>query len=141
MLKAITLALSIWGASLSTLLAVVTLVDRHRLRRRHVSLRALVVHRPLADGTDEKRLYIEAINLSEHAVSLKQWIVEDSMGGRLAGSPYEGREGGPDLLQPRQMHGWTIEPDQLQAVGPPVRVTVVLTSGEPITAGVTGWQL
>jgi hypothetical protein len=38
------------------------------------------------------------------------------------------------------MHGWTIEPHQLQAVGPPVRVMVVLTSGEPITAAVTGWQ-
>jgi hypothetical protein len=140
-MTALTLALSIWGASLSTVLGAVTLVDRRRLRRRQVSLRALVVHRRLGDGTDERRLHLEATNLSEQAISLAQWFIEDDSGRLLAGSPYEGRVNGPDLLQPLQMHGWTIEPHQLQAVGRPVQVTVVLTSGERITAEVTGWNL
>jgi hypothetical protein len=89
-MTALTLVLSIWGASLSTVLGVVTLVDRHRLRRRQVSLRALVVHRGLEDGTDERRLHLEATNLSEQAVSLKHWFIEDGSGRLLAGSPYEG---------------------------------------------------
>ena len=136
---ALTLILGIWGAALSTGLAALHVLDRRRLRRRLVQVDTFVVRRHLPDGALEYRLHVEATNLGEQPISLKQWVMEDADGGMLAGSPYEGRPGGPDLLQPRQIHGWTLEPDVLAAVRPPVRICVVLTSGERFPTRPVGW--
>jgi hypothetical protein len=35
---------------------------------------------------------------------------------RVAGSPYEGRAKGPAMLQPGQMHGWTLDVGSLSLV-------------------------
>ena len=89
-----------------------------------------MVRRPT---TQEVRIHVEVTNLSEAAVSVAQWVIRDSDGmDRIAGSPYEGRVEGPDLLQPGQLHGFTIEPETVAMARAlvPVVIELRLTTGE-----------
>ena len=134
-----TLAVAIWGATLSTLLGGLTLLDRRRSRRRAVQVEVRVFYRP-TEGGGAVGLNIGATNLSERAVGLRQWFVENEAGTPLlAGSPHEGNVGA--MLQPHQLHSWNIEPEVLQTtrLKPPVRVVVTLTTGEGIDAGLVSW--
>jgi hypothetical protein len=138
-MSAATLAVAIWGAALSTLLGGLTLLDRRRSRRRVVQVEARVFYRSKAGGY-VVGLNIAATNLSERAVGLRQWFLEDQARKvLLAGSPHEGHVG--TMLQPHQLHGWNIEPEILQTaeLQPPVRVAVTLTTGERIEAGLISW--
>ena len=135
---ALTLAVAIWGALLSTVLGYFTLIDRRRTRRRTVKIDTFVVYRPMDHGAPEARLHIEATNLSEHAVGLKHWFL-DTGTQRLAGSPHEGQTTGDHLLQRNQLFGWTLEPEMLKQIRPPARLIVTLTSGEAIDAGIVNW--
>lgn len=138
-MNAVTLAVAIWGAALSTLLGGLTLLDRRRSRRRVVQVEVRLFYRP-TEGGHVVGLNIAATNLSERAVGLRQWLLEDEAGKPLlAGSPHEGHVG--TMLQPHQLHGWNIEPEVLQKATavPPVRVVVTLTTGERIDAGLISW--
>jgi hypothetical protein len=88
-----TLAVAIWGAALSTLLGGLNLLDRRRSRRRVVQIEVRVFYRP-TEGEYVVGLNIAATNLSERAVGLRQWVIEDETGKPLlAGSPHEGNVG------------------------------------------------
>lgn len=136
----VTLALAAWGAGLSTVLVTLKVIDLRRQRRVLVDLAPFIVHSPQPGGGTDVSLHLEATNRSEHNICLKRWLLEDPAGGALlAGSAYDGRKQGPDLLRPRQLHGWTLGPDKLRFVTPPARVTVELTTGERFSTGVLRW--
>jgi len=81
---------------------------------------------------------MEAVNTWERNLSLAQWTAEQVEGPTVAGSPYEGRVQGPDLLQPTQLHGWDIpldSPGGRFRADVPMTVTVRLTTGEQFTTG------
>jgi hypothetical protein len=125
-----------YAAILSTVLAVVAGVVRQRARRARIQLRPFVVWSPQAGGGYKARLHMEAVNMCERNLSLAQWTAEQLGGPTVAGSPYEGRIQGPDMLQPGQLHGWEIPFDapggQFRSDAP-ITVTVRLTTGEQFT--------
>jgi hypothetical protein len=97
---------------LSTLLGGLTVLDRRRSRRRIVQVEVRIFYRP-TEGGYVVGLNIGATNLSERAVGLRQWLIEDEAGTPwLASSPHEGNVGA--MLRPHQLHGWNIEPEVLQ---------------------------
>jgi hypothetical protein len=134
----VTLALSIWGAGLSTVLAAVTLLDRRRRRLRNVKVETWVVRRWREDDW-KNTVHIQCTNLSERAISLTGWTIEDIAGRLIWGSPYEGREA-PALLQPLEVYEWKVKWTDLRGLTPPVRVLVKLSSGEHIDGGTVSWD-
>jgi hypothetical protein len=100
---------------------------------RLIELRPFVIWSPQPGGRFKPRLHMEAVNTCERNLSLAQWTAEQPGGPTVAGSPYEGRAEGPDLLQPAQLHGWEIPLDTPGGVfgsETPITVTVRLTTGE-----------
>jgi len=100
---------------------------------RLIELRPFVVWSPQPGGRYKPRLHLEAVNIGERTLSLAQWTAAQHGGPTVAGSPYEGRAEGPDLLQPTQLHGWDIPLDTPGGVfgsETPITVTVRLTTGE-----------
>jgi hypothetical protein len=121
-----------YAAALATILAAIQAVMWWRRRRLRVALRLLVIWRPQPDGSAVPRLHVEAINRSSRKLSLMQWrIVQPGLGLVLAGSPYEGRSEGPDLLEPDQLHGWTIAiPPDIVDLARPLYVEMLTAAGK-----------
>jgi len=122
------LILAIWGASLSTVLGVLTLVDRRRHRRIEVDVRCLRCCPP----AEPSFVQMEVTNRSEQAISVVGWELTRSDGLRVAGSPYEGISEGPGLLEPRQIHGWQIRGASLAPLrdAGPLVASIRLSTGE-----------
>lgn len=105
---------------------------------RSIDLRHYVVWSPQPNGGYKPRLHMEAVNTCDRNLSLAQWTAEQPGGPTVAGSPYEGRAEGPDLLQPTQLHGWDIPldtPGGRFRHDEPITVTIRLTTGEQFVTG------